>query len=306
MSGLRSWATDVAYSTGWRLVRSLPEAAARSLFSRGAERAYRRNGPSVRRLRENLARVLGSEASPERLEEVVRAGVHSYTRYWLEAFRLPNWSHDRIKNRIEIQNLDVLTKAYAEGNGVIGALHHSGNWDHAGAWASVVNLPVTSVAERLKPEKLYRRFLAYREKLGMEIIPTTGGNQSPLDVLTDRLTAGRIVVLLADRDLSRRGIEVDFFGGRTRMPAGPALLALQTGAPLLVISLWYDGKILRGRIHDPIPLPSTGDTLGKVAGITQQMADLFAADIAEHPQDWHMMQRLWIDQTRPVTTDVSG
>jgi KDO2-lipid IV(A) lauroyltransferase len=170
----------------------------------------------------------------------------------------------------------------------------------------VVNLPVTSVAERLKPEKLYRRFLAYREKLGMEIIPTAGGNQSPLDVLTNRLNAGRIVVLLADRDLSRRGLEVEFFGGRTRMPAGPALLALQTGAPLLVISLWYDGKILRGRIHDPIPLPSTGDTLSKVAGITQQMADLFAADIAEHPQDWHMMQRLWIDQTRPVTTNVSG
>ncbi|MGH3544322.1 MAG: phosphatidylinositol mannoside acyltransferase, partial [Mycobacteriales bacterium] len=164
-------------------------------------------------------------------------------------------------------------------------------------------LPLTTVAERLKPESLYRRFVAYREGLGMEILPATGGAQPPLEVLTQRLNQGRIVVLLADRDLSRRAVDVQFFGGRTRMPAGPALLALRTAAPLLVISLWYDGALLRGDVQPPIPVPTTGSTRDRITQITQQMAGAFATGIVAHPQDWHMMQRLWLD--RDKTADVS-
>src|SRR5690606_6127599 len=120
------------------------------------------------------------------------------------------------------------------GRGVIVALPHSGNWDAAGAWVAAHGWPLTTVAERLKPEGLYQRFVAFRNRLGIEIIPTTGSERPPIDLLTERLRAGYVVPLLADRDLSARGVEVTFFGGRTRMPVGPALLALRTGAPLYV------------------------------------------------------------------------
>ncbi len=304
MSTLRASASSAIYTASWRAIRALPEPVARAVFASGAEFAIRRDGPGVRRLRSNLSRVLGLDVDPARLEETVKQGVRSYARYWLEAFRLPTWSTERILDRMQVNNVDRLFQACARGSGVIGALHHSGNWDHAGAWACASGLPLTTVAERLKPESLYRRFLAYRERLGMEILPATGGAQAPLDVLTHRLQQGRVVVLLADRDLSRRAVDVSFFGGRTRMPAGPALLALRTGAPLMVISLWYDQAMLRADIGPPIPIPTTGDTRDRIGQTTQHMADGFAAGIAAHPQDWHMMQRLWPE--RATTGEASS
>ncbi|MGI8647321.1 MAG: phosphatidylinositol mannoside acyltransferase [Acidimicrobiales bacterium] len=291
-----------AYTAGWRAVRALPEPVARAVFQRGADAVLRRNGQAVQRLRANLARVLPTNITPIELSAAVQAGVRSYARYWMEAFRLPTWSPQRVRENFVFDNPELLFQAYAQGRGVICVLHHSGNWDHAGAWASASGMPVVTVAERLKPEALYRRFVRYREELGMEILPASGGAQAPLDVMTRRLEEGRIVVLLADRDLSRRAIDVTFFGHPARMPGGPALLALRTGAPLLVVSLWFDGKLCRGRLNPAIPIPSSGDSRSKISVITQRMADGFAAGIAEHPQDWHMMQRLWLDHKAAATS----
>jgi phosphatidylinositol dimannoside acyltransferase len=158
--------------------------------------------------------------------------------------------------------------------------------------------PLTTVAERLKPESVYERFLAFRQGLGMEIIPLTGG-QPPLDVLADRLGKGHVVPLLADRDLTARGVEVRFFGGRTKMPAGPALLALRTGAPLYVASMWYEPAGPRGLLEGPLPVPGPerGPLIQRVRAVTQEMADNLAAGIARHPEDWHMLQRMWLDGT---------
>jgi KDO2-lipid IV(A) lauroyltransferase len=175
------------------------------------------------------------------------------------------------------------------------ALPHSGNWDAAGAWAAASGIPLTTVAERLRPEGLYEKFLAFREGLGMSIIPASGGGQPPMDVLVERIRAGHLVPLLADRDLSRRGVEVTFFGGRTRMPAGPALLALRTGAPLYVMSAWYEPDAACGRLIGPLAAPEGGTLVERVGILTQVVADSLAAGIAEHPRDWHMLQRLWLD-----------
>src|SRR5690606_25348283 len=151
---------------------------------------------------------------------------------------------------------EPLTEWLAAGNGAVVALPHAGNWDLAGAWAAaVMGRRVTTVAEPLRPEGLFQRFVAFREKLGLEIIPPRGGQRPPLEVLEERLGQGHLVPLLADRDLSARGVEVEFFGARTRMPVGPALLALRTGAPLYVLSLWYEPDALHGRLHGPLPLP---------------------------------------------------
>ncbi|MEV4622039.1 phosphatidylinositol mannoside acyltransferase [Asanoa sp. NPDC049573] len=292
---------DLGYAAGWSLVRGLPEPVARGLFNAAADQAYRKNGRGTQRLRRNLRRVVGPEMPEAELDALVRAGLRSYARYWKEAFRLPSRSHQQHLDDFQVDNTDMLRKLLGEG-GVIMALNHSGNWDNAGAWVTANGWQLTTVAERLKPESVYKRFAEYRKKIGFEIVPLTGGDRPPFDVLVDRLRDGAVVPLLADRDLSTRGVEVEFFGGRTRMAPGPALLAIQTGMPLLVIDVWFDERSTRGYVNPPleIPGPETGTLRERVSAVTQKMATGFEAAIARHPQDWHMLQRVWLDKPAPT------
>lgn len=284
---------DALYGAGWAAVKRLPEPAANALGRTIADLAWRQRGKGVRRLESNLARVV-PDAGPGQLSALARAGMRSYLRYWMESFRLPAWSKDRIRAGFEAKDLHYLEDGLAAGKGVILALPHMANYDLAGAWVTTkLGVPFTTVAERLKPETLYDRFVAYREGLGMEVLPHTGG--AAFGALARRLRSGGLVCLVADRDLSASGIEVKFFGDTARMPAGPAMLSLQTGAPLLPVTLWYDGTpVLQGRVHPPVEPPRTGTRAEKAAAMTQAMADEFASGIAEHPEHWHMLQRLWL------------
>ncbi|MFF1346678.1 phosphatidylinositol mannoside acyltransferase [Streptomyces sp. NPDC058322] len=292
-NGLRDRLTDGLYGLGWGAVKKLPEPVARALFRTIADQAWKRRGKSVLRLESNLARVVPG-ASPARLAELSRAGMRSYMRYWMESFRLPTWSPARIRASIEVTDAHRLTDGLDSGRGVILALPHLGNWDLAGAWVTTdLKVPFTTVAERLKPETLYDRFVAYREGLGMEVLPHSGG--AAFGTLARRLRSGGLVCLVADRDLSASGVEVTFFGDTARMPAGPALLAQQTGALLLPVTLSYDDTpVMKARIHAPVELPESGDRTEKTSSMTQALADAFAVGIADHPEDWHMLQRLWL------------
>ena len=220
--------------------------------------------------------------------------MRSYMRYWMESFRLPTWSAERIRGGVEIKDAHYLVDGLASGRGVVLALPHMGNYDLAGAWVTTeLGVPFTTVAERLKPESLYDRFVAYREGLGMEVLPHQGA--SAFGTLARRLRAGGLVCLVADRDLSASGVEVSFFGEVTKMPAGPARLAAQTGALLLPVTLWYDeSPVMRGRVHPPVEVPESGTRDEQTAVMAQHIADAFASGIAEHPEDWHMLQRLWL------------
>ncbi|HEY8471920.1 MAG TPA: phosphatidylinositol mannoside acyltransferase [Natronosporangium sp.] len=282
------------YAAGWRLVRTLPEPVGRAAFRVAADAAFRRQGPGVRRLTGNLRRVVGPDVPEAELAELVRAGLRSYARYWLEAFRLPSLSHEQRLRRFRLAGEEKLAAAMTAGTGAVVALPHAGNWDAAGAWAVANGWPLTTVAERLRPERLYERFVAFRESLGMHIIPLNGGERPPLELLEQALQKGHVVPLLADRDLSARGIEVTFFGGRTRMPAGPAILALRTGAPLFVVEMWFEPDAACGKLVGPLPLPTDGPLDQRVRVLTQQIADGLAAGIAAHPADWHMLQRVWL------------
>jgi KDO2-lipid IV(A) lauroyltransferase len=136
----------------------------------------------------------------------------------------------------------------------------------------------------------------------MEVLPHSGG--SAFGTLARRLREGGLVCLVADRDLSASGVEVTFFGETARMPAGPALLAQQTGALLLPVTLWYDDSpVMRGRVHPPIDVPETGTRAEKTSVMTQALADAFATGIADHPEDWHMLQRLWLRDLDPRPAD---
>jgi KDO2-lipid IV(A) lauroyltransferase len=281
---------ELGFAAGWRLVRTLPLPVARSLFTFAADQAHRRNGPGTQRLRRNLAQVV-----PDPPETLVRDALRSYARYWMEAFRLPSQNREQFLAGFGIasEHADWIKAGVTDGTGVILALPHLANWDAAAAWVVSNGWPMVTVAERLKPEGVFNQFVAYREKLGMEVIPLTGGRQAPLEALADRLGQGWVVALLGDRDLSRNGVEVQFFGGRTRMPAGPAILAIRTGAPLYAADLSFTDTQTYAVLR-PITPPTEGALDERVRATTQLLADAFAAGIAEHPQDWHMLQKLWL------------
>lgn len=289
---------DGAYALGWSTVKKLPEPVAVRLGRTVADIAWKRRGKGVQRLESNYARVL-PDATPQRLAELSRAGMRSYLRYWMESFRLPAWSEERVRTGFDVKDVHHLTDGLASDKGVILALPHMGNWDLAGAWVTTkLQTPFTTVAERLKPESLYDRFVAYREGLGMEVLPHSGG--TAFGTLARRLRDGGLICLVAERDLSASGVEVEFFGETTRMPAGPALLAQQTGAVLLPVTLWYDDSpVMQGRVHPPVEVPETGNRAEKTSVMTQALADAFATGIAEHPEDWHMLQRLWLKDLDP-------
>ncbi|MGW5423529.1 phosphatidylinositol mannoside acyltransferase [Streptomyces sp. NPDC003943] len=290
---MREKLTDGLYGLGWATVKKLPEPVAKGLGRRIADTAWKRRGKGVLRLEANLARVV-PDPTPARLQELSKAGMRSYMRYWMESFRLPTWSKERAANSFDPKDVHHLTDGLASGKGVILALPHMGNYDLAGVWVTrALGVPFTTVAERLRPETLYDRFVAYRESLGMEVLPHTGG--AAFGTLARRLRAGGLVCLVADRDLSASGVEVDFFGEKARMPAGPAMLAQQTGALLLPVTLWYDDTdVMQGRVHAPIEVPESGTRAEKTSVMTQALADAFAGGIADHPEDWHMLQRLWL------------
>lgn len=301
MSEAGSRLVDVAYAAGWRAVRALPGPVASGLFALGGDVAVHRGGRGVRRLAANLRRVVGPDMPDDEFDALVRRAMRSYCRYFCEAFRLPSRSRQQILTDFRLENAEPLADDIAAGRGAVVALPHAGNWDAAGAWVAAMGWPIATVAERLKPERLYQRFLAFREGLGMEILPLSGGERPTLDVLEERLGKGYAVPLLADRDLSARGVGVTFFGGRTRMPPGPALLALRTGAPLYVADMWYEPGGPRARLRGPLPLPDrdAGSLRDRVTLTTQTIADHLASGIAAHPEDWHMLQRMWLDDGTP-------
>jgi KDO2-lipid IV(A) lauroyltransferase len=292
---VRRNASDWAYAAGWMAVRAMPEFAARNVFDAGSRYAARNGGPQ--QLRKNLARVIG--VSPNDVpDELIRASLASYARYWREAFRLPTMDLPALARRLQdgVVGQDHLDAALAAGRGAVFALPHSGNWDMAGAWLAQTYGTFTTVAERLEPESLYRRFIAFREGLGFEVLPHSAGKdtglRAPFEVLCERLRDNKVVCLMAERDLTRTGVEVEFFGEPTRMPAGPAKLAIATGAALLPAHCWFEDHEVAGwavSMH-----PALDCTSGDVTAVTQALADNFAKNIAAHPEDWHMMQPQWL------------
>ena len=307
-------ASTAAYRAGWLAVRLIPEALARWIFNRIADYLWRRRGKSVRQLEANLRRVRPGATEAE-LRQLTRAGMRSYLRYWVEAFRLPTMPTERITSGMCVvgEEQTALTHVKA-GRGVIFALPHTGNIDLAAAWVMTRGFGrISVVAERLKPESVFRQFVAYRESLGMEVVPHTGG-PSPFGVMAQRLRAGRLICLVADRDLSAGGVEVEFFGQPARIGAGPAALAARTGAALMPVVLWFAGNSWRGHIYPEIPVPPDGTQAEKVAAMSQQLAAVWQAGIAEHPEDWHMLQKVFVadlDTTRlpqpdPAAPDTPG
>jgi phosphatidylinositol dimannoside acyltransferase len=289
-----------AYSLGWSVVCRLPESWVAAMFRFFADIAWRRQGHSVQVLEGNLLRVLGPDVTGKQLRAASRESMRSYLRYWLEIFRLPVMPTERIVGDMdETGNVAEMLENLERGRGVIVPLPHMGNWDQAGAW--VIGRGAggfTTVMERLQPESLYERFVGFREGLGFEVLPASGGPH-PFGVLAQRLRKGKLVTLLVDRDVTGSGIEVDFFGEKALMMGGSAALAVQTGAALMPATLWFEDGGWGVHIHPEIPVPAAGDRRQKAAQMTQEIARIFEQGIKEHPADWHMLQKVFVRDLDP-------
>ena len=279
-----------AYFLGWAFIRRVSEESATSLFKWLGYRMLKKNGKSVKRLRSNLSRVSPSLDTDE-LNSLTEKGVLSYMRYWRETFRSPDWDTERILSTVKVTNEHLLMDPINSGTPVVVALPHAGNWDHAGSYFCLKGAKLVTVAEILKPRALFEKFLEYRQAIGMEVLPL---DPKAFGTLLERANEGKLIALVADRDLSRSGIDVRFFGGTARMPAGPALVAIRTGSPLVTAFVSYTDTGIHIQL-EAIEIPLNGDEDSKVKVIVQRCADNFALGISENPQDWHMMQRIWVD-----------
>lgn len=280
------------YLLAWKLIGYLPEKSAYKLANLASDWIYKKNGKGIKRLRSNYRRVRPNISEVE-LEALTKLGMRSYMRYWFDTFRLNKWSKERIIQTTKVNDEHLLRDPIAKKLGCIVALPHAGNWDHAAAYFCSTGINLTTVVEQLKPEAIFKKFLDYRQSIGIEAI---SHKEKSVPILTQRLKDGKLIALIADRDMSRNGIEVDFLGGVAKMPSGPALLALKTGAPLITAYISYLPSGIEIFFDETISLPTSGSEAEKIKLITQSIADNFARKIRENPVDWHMLQRIWIDE----------
>ena len=280
------------YLFAWKVIGVLPEKSAYKLANKISDQIFNKNGKGVKRLRNNYKRVLTSISNNE-LEALTKEGMRSYLRYWFDTFRLNKWSKSRIIQTTFVVRENLLRDPIQKKNGCIIALPHAGNWDHAAAYFCSTGIPITAVVEKLKPEAIFKKFLAYRESIGIEAI---SHKEKTMPILMERLNQGKLVALVADRDMSRNGIEVNFLGGVAKMPAGPAILAVKTGSPLVTAYIRYIDKGIEITFDETIKLPVTGSEEEQIRIVTQSMADNFAKRIKDSPVDWHMLQRIWVDE----------
>ncbi len=287
---MKDYLVAQAYFAGWSLIRRAPQRVADSLFESIARRMHKRDGKSVKRLRSNLARVK-PELSPDELDDLLGRALSSYMRYWKETFRSPDWSRDQILSTVTVSQEHLLLDPITQKRAVVVALPHAGNWDHAGSYFCLKGARLVTVAEVLKPRALFEKFLEYRQGIGMEVLPL---DSKAFPALLNRAQDGMLIALVADRDLSKSGIDVNFFDGVARMPAGPSIVAIRNNIPLVTAFVSYTASGIHVDLRE-VSIPDIADEEARIKATVQLCADNFAAGIAEHPEDWHMMQRIWVD-----------
>ncbi len=278
-------------SVAW-LAGTLPERVGRMVFAWLGRLAYR-TLPGVRAtVTANQALVLGVDPESGLARSAAREAFDLYARYWFDTFRLRVMPAAEVNKRMGHEGVDRIDRALEAGRGAICVLPHMGNWDAAGHWLAVNGYRVAAVAEELRPRRLLELFLEHRRELGVRIVTLSAGTHVGQQ-LASLLKDNWVVALVADRDLTGRGVEVEMFGTKRNVPAGPALLSLSTGAPLMVCSVSTTPNGWFTSIGEPIEYAPTGVTRDDVAALSRLMAARFERAIAAWPVDWHMFQPAW-------------
>ena len=288
----------VLYRSGAALARRLPQSVGAAL-ARAISRSAYRLLPERRFITERrLQRVCGPELQGEALAQAVRASFESYARYWYDGARIGDLDDAQVEAGFSHQGYHYIQEAIDTGTAPILALPHLGGWEWAGTWmARVPGYRVISVVEPLKPARLFDWMVEERRRMGIDIVPL---GPEAVSVLIRSLRAGQVVCLLADRQVGRGGVEVEFFGERTLLPGGPATLALRTGAAILPTAVYQDGSNHRGVVLPPVPAVRQGRLRADVARVTQDLASALEGLIRAAPEQWHLMQPNWPSDTEAL------
>jgi lauroyl/myristoyl acyltransferase len=286
----QTMAFEVYRAVAW-IGRTLPERSGRRVFASAGRLSSRLLSGVRATVAANQAQVLGRSVDDPLVRTATRQAFERYARYWFDTFHVGQLSDDELMRRFHVEGVENMEAAQAAGKGLVMVMPHMGNWDVGGRWMSARGERLVSVAERLEPERLFRLFLRHREDLGMDIIGTD--DRGVGQQLAAALAQNRMVCLVADRDLTGRGVEVEMFGRTRRLPAGPALLAISAGAPLIVVSITEDRGDWRCVFGRPLEVPDTGNRRADVRALTMAMAEGFELAIAASPPDWHMFQPGW-------------
>lgn len=293
--GPEGWREEIAYrayaAIAW-LGATLPTRVGRALFVGLGTLAFHVAARARAVVLENQARVIGRPATDPLVRASAREAFRRYARYWFDAFAVVTWSDEQILDGFAWEGVEHLVEPTQRGEGVIAVLPHLGNWDASGRSMRALHVPVVAVAEHLRPERLFQLFVRQREAFGVRIV-ALGGGAGVGRALTAAIEAGSVVALLADRDLTGRGIWVTMFGERRRIPAGPAMLALSTRAPIVVVGSYETAAGWRGIAHPLEMPPRTGDRRADARAVSQAIADAFERLIAASPPDWHVFQPAW-------------
>jgi lauroyl/myristoyl acyltransferase len=281
----------LAYQMLGRVARAMPEKTGRAIAARLGRLSYRLSPNARQVVAANQAQVLGRSVDDPLVVASTREAFELYTRYFVDSFHMPELSDEEIVSRVDCDTEYRLHDAAAAGRGGICALPHLGNWDAAGRWMKAIGLPALAVAEELKPRRLYDLFVELRNSIGMDVVGLSDPNVGRK--LAIALGENRMIALVADRDFTGRGVEVEMFGRKRTIPAGPALLALTTGAPLIVTPTYTTPHGWRIEIREPLSIEPTGDKRADVRALTILMARTFEEAIAAAPSDWHMFQPGW-------------
>lgn len=284
-------AAYLAYRSIASIVQALPHSLA-SMLATVSGLAMSEISRSRRTIvRANMRRVLGPQASERQIEKAVVEAFDSYAHYYVESARLVGMRPREVLRRFSIEGFEPVRAALDERRGAIMALPHLGSWEIGGRWLTLEGYPMTTVVEPLQPPELFEFFKEQRSALGLKIVPLGSGATGQL---METLREGRLVGLVADRDLVGNGIEVEFFGERTTLPGGPAVLALRTGAPLFPTAVYQrPGGRYHGVIRPPLCIERKGRLREDVELITADLAREFEELIRAAPTQWHMFQPNW-------------
>lgn len=279
-------------TTAARGLSALPEPVALATAALVGEVLFRVRPDHRAMVSRNLRRVVGAkDGEDELVDRWARRAFRAYARYWVEGARLGRTSPQAVERRFLVDGLHHLESAMAAGRGTILALPHVGSWEFGGAFLAGRGMPMTAVAERLEPPELFEFFVAQREAMGLTVVPLDEGSSA---AILGTLRRGGLVGLLCDRDLEGNGIEVEFFGEKTTMPAGPATLALRTGAALMTAAVYSGpGPEHLGVVEAPLDLTRTGSLRVDVRRLTQEIATRLEGLIRRAPEQWHVFQPLW-------------
>ncbi len=280
------------FAAAERAAMVLPEFVGRRLFDVGGLAAFHLASRARRVVEGNLSRVLGRDPGSPLLRAAAKDAFRSYARYWYDTFRIRVMPLDEFRSRMRFVGVENIERALEGGRGAVLALPHLGNWDAAGHWVAASGIRVTAVAELLRPERLFELFLHHRRELGLGIVPLFD-DRGVADELVKLIGENEVIALVADRDIKGRGVEVEMFGEKRRMPAGPALLSLFTGSPLMPAACYdlEDGWTVV--IGEPLELEPSGVMRDDVTALTRLLAGRFERSIAAAPTQWHMFQPAW-------------